>query len=547
VFPEVPFLPIGRTAGSILGATLMVVFQVISPNAAFDAVDLPILGLLWGTMVISVYLKRAGLFKHLEKAMMWKSRGGLDFLCRLCLLSALSSALFTNDTTCVVLTGFVLELCKQKKLHPKPFLIALACSSNIGSAATPIGNPQNLVIALYSKISFGRFIAGELPAVALGLVVNTLLLMVVYSRSLSIKAGDSLPTRQIGDPSIRLQILTTESDVSMRASSVLHNGEVGTRDAPRQTEGEISFHYDMTRETLPEQVMKAVSAAVLKALGAAVSMAVGNADRETQRGAESAPKKSNLRKVLALVGGVVCGKRGVAMLGQQRKRFRELWKKYLWKASVYLVTLGMLAALLAGLSLPWSAITAAVVMTILDFSDAGPNLDQVSYALLVFFSGMFIATSGFNNTGAPQEFWLAVEPHSRIDSASGISVLSSVVTVLSNVVSNVPTVILLGPRVAASAATTPGASSDKAWLILAWVSTVAGNLTLVGSAANLIVCEQARPTQADRVRRKGQSMDLQGPDRATYDLTFWNHLKFGFPSTLIVIAVGLLPLAFQKF
>lgn len=69
----------------------------------------------------------------------------------------------------------------------------------------------------------------------------------------------------------------------------------------------------------------------------------------------------------------------------------------------------------------------------------GMLLMQVSYALLVFFSGMFIATSGFNNTGAPEEFWLAVEPHSRIDSASGISVLSSVVTVLSNVVSNVPT------------------------------------------------------------------------------------------------------------
>lgn len=108
-------------------------------------------------------------------------------------------------------------------------------------------------------------------------------------------------------------------------------------------------------------------------------------------------------------------------------------------------------------------------------------------------------------------------------------------------------VILLGPRVAASAGGTPGASSDKAWLILAWVSTVAGNLTLVGSAANLIVCEQARPTPADKVRREGQPNELQGPGRPTYELTFWNHLKFGFPSTLIVIAVGLVPLVIRKF
>jgi len=68
-----------------------------------------------------------------------------------------------------------------------------------------------------------------------------------------------------------------------------------------------------------------------------------------------------------------------------------------------------------------------------------PFLVQVSYALLVFFSGMFIATSGFNETGAPEAFWEAVQPHSRIDTTSGVSVLSLVVTALSNVVSNVPT------------------------------------------------------------------------------------------------------------
>ncbi|CAK9185049.1 unnamed protein product [Ilex paraguariensis] len=82
-------------------------------------------------------------------------------------------------------------------------------------------------------------------------------------------------------------------------------------------------------------------------------------------------------------------------------------------------------------------------------------------------------------------------------------------------------ILLLGGRVAASAASISPASEKKAWLILAWVSTVAGNLSLLGSAANLIVCEQAR--------------------RATvgYNLSFWSHLKFGVPSTLIVTAIGL--------
>lgn len=75
---------------------------------------------------------------------------------------------------------------------------------------------------------------------------------------------------------------------------------------------------------------------------------------------------------------------------------------------------------------------------------------------------------------------------------------------------------------AASAAAISDADEKKAWLILAWVSTVAGNLSLVGSAANLIVCEQA----------------CRAPHLG-YTLSFWNHLKFGVPSTLIVTAIGL--------
>lgn len=84
------------------------------------------------------------------------------------------------------------------------------------------------------------------------------------------------------------------------------------------------------------------------------------------------------------------------------------------------------------------------------------------------------------------------------------------------------TVLLLGGRVAISAAAISPEKERTAWLILAWVSTVAGNLSLLGSAANLIVCEQARRAQ-----------------HLGYNLTFWSHLKFGVPSTLIVTAIGL--------
>ncbi|BFG25108.1 hypothetical protein CerSpe_113820 [Prunus speciosa] len=70
VFPAIPFLPIGRTAGSLLGAMLMVIFRVLTPDQAYAAIDLPILGLLFGTMVVSIYLERAYMFKYLGKLLL---------------------------------------------------------------------------------------------------------------------------------------------------------------------------------------------------------------------------------------------------------------------------------------------------------------------------------------------------------------------------------------------------------------------------------------------------------------------------------------------
>ncbi|KAK4571519.1 hypothetical protein RGQ29_030093 [Quercus rubra] len=137
VFPAVPFLPVGRTAGSLLGGMLMVIFKVITADQAYAAIDLQILGLLFGAMVVSVYLERADMFKYLGKLLSWKSRGAKDLICRVCLISAIS-----------ILTEFVLKIARQHNLPPHPFLLALASSANIGSAATPIGNPQNLVITV---------------------------------------------------------------------------------------------------------------------------------------------------------------------------------------------------------------------------------------------------------------------------------------------------------------------------------------------------------------------------------------------------------------
>ncbi|VAI63328.1 unnamed protein product [Triticum turgidum subsp. durum] len=456
VFPAVPFLPIGRTAGSLLGAMLMVLLNVITADEAYAAVDLPILGLLFGTMVVSVYLERADMFRHLGRALSWRSQGGKDLLLRTCAVSALASALFTNDTCCVVLTEFILKIARQNNLPPKPFLLALASSANIGSAATPIGNPQNLVIAVQSGISFGDFVFGILPATLVGVVVNAAILLCLYWRELSDEkcvdvSHDALPAEVV-----------EEDDVTS------HRFSPATMSHPRR-----------------------------------IHQRRGSAARVTTKEEDEYCCFNSTEEKEAAMD--------------------EEWKNRLWKTCVYAITFGMLVALLLGLNMSWSAITAALALIVLDFKDARPCLEKVSYPLLLFFCGMFITVDGFNKTGIPSTFWEFMEPYARIDTPTGVVILALVILLLSNVASNVPTVLLLGARVAASAAAISPAAETNAWLILAWVSTVAGNLSLLGSAANLIVCEQARRSQ-----------------QFGYTLSFFSHLQFGFPATLIVTGIGLL-------
>ncbi|VFQ64096.1 unnamed protein product [Cuscuta campestris] len=478
VFPAVPFLPIGRTAGSLLGAMLMVLFQVLTPNQAYAAIDLPILGLLFGTMVVSVYLEKADMFKYLGKLLAWKSRGPKDLLCRICFISALSSALFTNDTACVVLTEFVLKIARQQNLPPRPFLLALVSSANIGSSASPIGNPQNLVIAMKSNIPFGKFFLGIFPAMLVGILVNAFLLLCMYWKLLSSVQKD----KDEEEDNFTSEVVTEEEVVSHRFSPA-------TMSHPN-----LNDHTNRS-ETLRNRC--SVSEGEIEGIASPQS---SNASREATK-VPSSSIDANEEKV---------------------ENPMKVRRRMMWKVCVYLVTIGMLISLLVGLNMSWSAITAALVLMVLDFKDARPCLEKISYSLLVFFCGMFITIDGFNKTGLPSVVWDFMEPYAKIDHISGIALLSVVILTLSNLASNVPTVLLLGGRVAASAAEISPASEKKAWLILAWVSTVAGNLSLLGSAANLIVCEQARRAQY-----------------LGYNLSFWSHLQFGLPSTLIVTAIGL--------
>lgn len=86
-------------------------------------------------------------------------------------MAAALSAVFSNDIVCLAMTPVVARLCLQRRLDPVPFLLGLACAANIGSAATLIGNPQNMLIGSVLQLPFGAYVRQALPPVLMSLAV----------------------------------------------------------------------------------------------------------------------------------------------------------------------------------------------------------------------------------------------------------------------------------------------------------------------------------------------------------------------------------------
>lgn len=149
----------------------------------------------------------------------------------------------------------------------------------------------------------------------------------------------------------------------------------------------------------------------------------------------------------------------------------------------------------------------AAVLLISRTLDPKKMYEQVDWGLLVFFVGLFLIVGGAENAGIVKRI-LETAEHWNLQRLGAFTV---VVALMSNIVSNVPAVMLLKSLV-------PGfGNSHSAWLALAMASTLAGNLTITGSVANIIVVESAKPE---------------------IDIGFWDYFKAGLPITLLTLMVG---------
>lgn len=165
-------LPLNRPAAALLGTVLMVATGVMTPERAYRAVDYDTLVLLLGMMLIAAYLFLAGFFDWAADWILKVARTPQRLLLYLILASGGLSALLVNDTVCLMLTPLVVAVMVRGKLPLAPYLLALAMSANLGSVATLVGNPQNMIIGNLSKIPFARFSAALLPVAIIGLAIQ---------------------------------------------------------------------------------------------------------------------------------------------------------------------------------------------------------------------------------------------------------------------------------------------------------------------------------------------------------------------------------------
>ncbi|HEY7878802.1 MAG TPA: SLC13 family permease [Gemmatimonadaceae bacterium] len=389
---QLPGLRINRPAASLLGAVAMVVLGGLPASDAAAAIDMNVIVFLLGVLLLTGYLELGGFFDWAAVRLVARLRSPRALLAGIIVASGVLSALFLNDTVCLVFVPLVLSALEALRLRPLPYLLGIAFASNVGSAMTLTGNPQNMLIGVSSGIGYGAFL-GALALPALGA------LAIVYG------------------------VLA------------------------------IGFRRDL----------RAGPAA------APAPNAIAPFDRVL------------VTKALVLFAGA-------------------------------------LAAWLAGLSLPVVAIAAGSLMIAIGRRDASEVFARLEWTLLLFFAALFVLMRGVESLP------LFVDLTSRAAGAltgtmwHDAAVVSAAMTALSNLVSNVPAVILWRPVV-------PHLPNARfVWLVMAMSSTFAGNLTLLGSMATLIV--------AERAAARGVT------------LRFVDVLRAGVPVTVLTLLWGIAALVF---
>jgi Na+/H+ antiporter NhaD/arsenite permease-like protein len=177
---------IHRMIAALLGGFAMILLGVVTQEVAFHSVDFNVIFLLAGMMMIAYILSETGFFQWIAiQAVILGRRDPYRIMVLLCMVTAVSSAALDNVTVVVLIAPVTLFVASNLHISPIPFLIAEVLASNIGGAATLIGDPPNILIGSAANIDFITFAANMTPPIIVILILFIPLSYLVFRKDLT--------------------------------------------------------------------------------------------------------------------------------------------------------------------------------------------------------------------------------------------------------------------------------------------------------------------------------------------------------------------------
>ena len=557
---DMKWFPLGRPAAALVGAAFMVIFTIVGQLEVYEIEgamgNLQALFLLIGMMLLSYYFDREGLLRMVG---LWVFGRNKDVkfrfvLWKVCILSAVLAAFITNDATCLVLSPlFLSEFLKQgrPKRELLPLCLGIATSANIGSSSTIFGNPQNAFIASASDfVSLIDFFIALLPAAIVGLCVSIGLLYLIFIREIFFQHGDdeddeeaqkaeNLEMKPYGGGTLAAERESIALSYD-QSQDPYHSSRIATEREMMYSNEHLSASGSMNR--LPKSRSRGsvrLSASnpnlQVPSSRSVPEIKVGDENIENGLKSHAQVRKAAEAKEATPVGNVPIEDEEEEDV-VQIKPFRERnWRElcFLGWLVVGSVTMVILLAIPPPPTVPFffnlglvplgTGIMTMLFDTIFNRKYAFDAMQRIDWTVILMFMGLFTWLGGFQNTCIPEIIVDELSPYLNLKTFGGVILFTVFVAIGSNIFSNVPLVILIVNRINELCGDNP-CNGPLPALLLGWVSTIAGNYTLIGSIANLIVAEKARSV-------------------ANYQITFLRYIRFGLLSTFCVM-FGCLPIVY---
>ncbi len=395
---------ISRIAIVLTGAAAMVVIGATDAEKAFysheTGIDWNVIFLLLGMMIIVGIIHKTGLFEFLAITAIKKSNGNPKVaLVYLMILTSLASAILDNVTTILLAVPMTLVVTKYLNVSPIPFILAQVFVSNIGGAATLVGDPPNIIIASKAGLSFNSFLVHMAPMVLLVLAVVIPLIIFLFRRELINTAADRASIMQLSAHSFLKDSVLLKKSVAVLALVM------------------VAFILHSVVHIEPS--------------------------------------------VIALFGAGIL----VAISGLKPRDY----------------------------------------------------VQDVEWATLIFFAGLFIMVGALVNVGALAEFSQYLKDLFGSDTKMAASVILGLSAVLSGLIDNIPYVASMSPVISDLSVGLIGRQEHVLWWSLAFGADFGGNATIIGASANVVAIGLAA--------------------KAGHHISFWKFAKYGIIVTAVSIAM----------